>query len=438
MRIHVVQKGDSLWKIAKKYNVDHDVLKKTNHHLNSESLKPGMKVKVPTSGVPVKKSKGFKKETHNKVPAKKKTQIKAVEKEPVKETKPVPKAEKSFKKEGKEISPAKIEKKPVHQKGKEAKKQTNPRPTSTGTPSSQAPSAPGGWSFHYPPSEFESLSPSAQQQQDTPQHGANITQEQQQIGVEGSGRAGFSQLNPIMPETSAYGHILGQSGGNAPQGYEPAQLSLEHGQDQFPGYVEPQSGVYGMPQPTYNPPQMPSSYNAPQMQQGYDAGHLYGAPQMQGSYRTPQMYAAEGYTHNGFEASPMHRGQFSEPIPNWPTNSETQFPFKPWTFPYEPENREISHETMGRQIDGQSANYEFFRQNQQQMNPNWPQLSGCGCEDPSRQYAMTKSWGPQPQMAAYPQPESGPSYWVPNNEGASYPITPPEFASLGMEQNQKK
>ena len=48
MKIHIVQKGDSLWKIAKKYGVNFELLKKTNSQLsNPDMLMPGMKIKIP-------------------------------------------------------------------------------------------------------------------------------------------------------------------------------------------------------------------------------------------------------------------------------------------------------------------------------------------------------------------------------------------------------
>ncbi|MBB5323950.1 morphogenetic protein associated with SpoVID [Anoxybacillus tepidamans] len=56
MKIHIVQKGDTLWKIAQKYGIDFEQLKKMNGHLSDPDLiMPGMKIKIPTAGVPVKK-----------------------------------------------------------------------------------------------------------------------------------------------------------------------------------------------------------------------------------------------------------------------------------------------------------------------------------------------------------------------------------------------
>ncbi|MGN4478868.1 spore coat assembly protein ExsA, partial [Bacillus cereus group sp. MYBK40-2] len=59
MKIHIVQKGDTLWKIAKKYGVDFDTLKQTNTQLsNPDLIMPGMKIKVPSNGVQVKQHGG--------------------------------------------------------------------------------------------------------------------------------------------------------------------------------------------------------------------------------------------------------------------------------------------------------------------------------------------------------------------------------------------
>lgn len=56
MKIHIVQKGDTLWEIAKKYGVDFEELKQVNSHLSSpDMIMPGMKIKIPSSSKPVKK-----------------------------------------------------------------------------------------------------------------------------------------------------------------------------------------------------------------------------------------------------------------------------------------------------------------------------------------------------------------------------------------------
>ncbi len=63
MKIHIVQKGDTLWKIAKKYGVDFEELKKMNAQLsNPDMIMPGMKIKVPSKGSTMKKEVPHKKE----------------------------------------------------------------------------------------------------------------------------------------------------------------------------------------------------------------------------------------------------------------------------------------------------------------------------------------------------------------------------------------
>jgi morphogenetic protein associated with SpoVID len=55
LKIHIVQKGDTLYKIAKQYGVDFQELKNANAQLsNPELIYPGMKIKVPSQGVAVK------------------------------------------------------------------------------------------------------------------------------------------------------------------------------------------------------------------------------------------------------------------------------------------------------------------------------------------------------------------------------------------------
>lgn len=48
MRVHIVQKGDTLWKIAKQYAVGFDELKRLNAHLaNPDYIVPGMEIYLP-------------------------------------------------------------------------------------------------------------------------------------------------------------------------------------------------------------------------------------------------------------------------------------------------------------------------------------------------------------------------------------------------------
>lgn len=65
MKIHIVQKGDTLWNIAQKYNVDFEKLKEMNAHLsNPDMIMPGMKIKVPAQSIPVKKEAQKKEAVH--------------------------------------------------------------------------------------------------------------------------------------------------------------------------------------------------------------------------------------------------------------------------------------------------------------------------------------------------------------------------------------
>ncbi|GAK11300.1 SafA/ExsA family spore coat assembly protein [Geomicrobium sp. JCM 19039] len=56
MKIHIVQKGDTLWNLAKKYDVGFEELKAANTQLaNPDMVMPGMKIKIPGKGVQAKK-----------------------------------------------------------------------------------------------------------------------------------------------------------------------------------------------------------------------------------------------------------------------------------------------------------------------------------------------------------------------------------------------
>lgn len=95
MKIHIVQKGDTLWEISKKYGVDFEQLKQANSHIASpDMIMPGMKIKVPSTTKNVKKE-GIKKE------AKKETQ------QPYKDVspKPMPVIEEDDKEKQKVVKP---------------------------------------------------------------------------------------------------------------------------------------------------------------------------------------------------------------------------------------------------------------------------------------------------------------------------------------------
>lgn len=46
--MHVIEPGDNLWKIARKYKVSVEEIKRVNH-LETEKLRPGKQLEIPTS-----------------------------------------------------------------------------------------------------------------------------------------------------------------------------------------------------------------------------------------------------------------------------------------------------------------------------------------------------------------------------------------------------
>lgn len=68
MKIHIVQKGDTLGKIAERYGINLEELKAFNTQLtNPDKLMPGMKVRIPTTGGTVKKEKQVKEKPQQKM-----------------------------------------------------------------------------------------------------------------------------------------------------------------------------------------------------------------------------------------------------------------------------------------------------------------------------------------------------------------------------------
>lgn len=97
LKIHIVQKGDTLWEIAKNYGVDFDQVKQLNPQLSSpDMIMPGMKIKIPSTSKQVKKETMQMKETQ-----KPKTQ------QPYKDTspKPIPVVKEDDEKKPKSIQP---------------------------------------------------------------------------------------------------------------------------------------------------------------------------------------------------------------------------------------------------------------------------------------------------------------------------------------------
>ncbi|GGF06925.1 hypothetical protein GCM10010954_01730 [Halobacillus andaensis] len=113
MRIHVVQKGDTLWKISKKYGVDFEELKSVNSQLsNPDMIMPGMKIKVPQGKKQVKKE-APKKEAPKKEMPMKEMPKKEMPKKEMPKPKPVPKPMPQIKEDEKMPKPAPIMEKPM-------------------------------------------------------------------------------------------------------------------------------------------------------------------------------------------------------------------------------------------------------------------------------------------------------------------------------------
>lgn len=101
MKVHIVQKGDTLWKISRQYGISFEELKRVNAHLaNPDYIVPGMKIFLPETkeNQTGKPKKGSGEEHHkkhdqktNKPPVTKKEEEKPPVKKPVKEKLPVQK-----------------------------------------------------------------------------------------------------------------------------------------------------------------------------------------------------------------------------------------------------------------------------------------------------------------------------------------------------------
>lgn len=97
MKIHIVQKGDTLWNLSKQYGVDFQELKEVNTQLsNPEKIMPGMKIKIPSTAKQVKKEtiakeaqQPKKKETQHPYKHQSPTPIAVVKEDEYKKEKPV-------------------------------------------------------------------------------------------------------------------------------------------------------------------------------------------------------------------------------------------------------------------------------------------------------------------------------------------------------------
>lgn len=73
MRIHIVQKGETLWRIAKQYGIGLDELKRLNTHLaNPDYIVPGMEIILPEEGTATPKTNMTKEQQTAPAPSKEK------------------------------------------------------------------------------------------------------------------------------------------------------------------------------------------------------------------------------------------------------------------------------------------------------------------------------------------------------------------------------
>ena len=121
VKVHVVQKGDTLWKISRQYGISFEDLKRVNAHLaNPDYIVPGMKIFLPD------KAKGM---GEVKQPSTGAGQVKKTEKAPITKTAP-PKVESKVSKQPKPLpkvpKPPKVPTKPSVEP---ITKQPTPKPT---------------------------------------------------------------------------------------------------------------------------------------------------------------------------------------------------------------------------------------------------------------------------------------------------------------------
>ncbi|WP_153736635.1 SafA/ExsA family spore coat assembly protein [Aquibacillus halophilus] len=126
MKIHVVQRGETLWEISQKYGVDFEELKAMNTHLsNPDMIMPGMKIKVPTTSKQVKKEKPLNNEM-KKYPGKEKEEKKNVPLKDSAEKKKLPLNEKEEKKKVPMMGKEESKKQPTKQTYKDTSKKSLP------------------------------------------------------------------------------------------------------------------------------------------------------------------------------------------------------------------------------------------------------------------------------------------------------------------------
>jgi len=200
LKIHIVQKGDTLWELAKEYDVDFEELKQLNSHLSSpDMIMPGMKIKIPSTKKPVKQE--FAKEM-----GKKEKTI------PYKDTspKPMPVLKEDDKKEKKKVIPEfptqSLPQIPVMPFPADYESEKKPEPEKPKTPKMKQEVKnytmihlpPAGKTYHKPEESSESSESMAKTDYGK-EHGAYMHEKDQQPYMPSYTQPVYQQMPPMMP-----------------------------------------------------------------------------------------------------------------------------------------------------------------------------------------------------------------------------------------------
>jgi morphogenetic protein associated with SpoVID len=298
VKIHIVQKGDTLWKIAKKYGVNFEELKTMNAQLsNPDMIMPGMKIKVPTSGGSIKKEvAGANKEAPINYGMKKE----------------MPKAEHPFKEEKPKTIP--VAEKPVEK--------PKPKPY---TPKMPQPVIPEIDINNYYMMNMANMQTQPKEKPKMPPKPTNILPKPEEEKVE------IPKQKPIkesvkdvqqqqQEEESLEIPTQPQGGFTQPMFFNPNYCVPVSPVMPGPGYGAPYGGMPGGYGPSYGAG-MPGSYGGPE---GYPMGQVQGASTLPGMHQglpgveNPGMMHGMGYDDESssimpyMNQMPMHGGNPSE------------------------------------------------------------------------------------------------------------------------------
>lgn len=368
MRIHIVQKGDTLWKLANKYDVEPEEIQSANPNVvNPEMLMPGMKLKVPTGTVAVRKEKTEtnKQSTYQKqketIPKKesvqplKKPEIKAQEIKKTKPETPMP----SYPQSNKTGPTFEQQQKPMQQSNDllplppkppcapcQGKQQSFSMPTNGGFAQQNAQMQ--QWMQAPPPNA------NMQPMQLTNQHQGNYQQydpysvQQQSFNGDHNYNHNFSQNNQFMPNQ---------------QDFNPYQQNHTHQNQQF---TFPQQQQQYMPnqQPNYsaqsNWPAMPMSSSQAESEFMPQNMNNYGAQPQELNYQ--QQNLLYGQSNQGYHQQmniPMHQ-QF---------NRQAQIPQQqPYSMAHNQAPRMKTHNAMYQQ--GMNSNDPIMQEYEPRQQVN--------------------------------------------------------------------